>query len=431
VGFPDTNAKLLFVWTMLAISIPFIVMGILLTARRLRTTGLPTWLVALFFIPLINFLFFLIIGLHPASRVEAIASAPEAPPFSADSGPTTPTLLNYGRDQVGPAHSLIGRLIPRTPGLSFLVALIAPIPIGIGMVYFGANFLETYGWSVFVGLPFVLAMVSVLIRSFHQPLSLGQCFGLAVTGVFVYCVALMAVAMEGAICILMAVPIIGVIALLGALVGYFIQRARHVNATGTMMALLLFLPLLMGAERAGLPTAPLYAVTTTVEIDAPPSRAWQYVIDFPELAPPTELVFRAGIAHPQRARIVGRGVGACRYCIFSTGPFVEPITAWDEGRLLRFDVIENPPPMREWSPYANIHPPHLSNFLVSRAGQFRLIELPNGRTRLEGTTWYQHHMWPAAYWRRWSDFILHKIHRRVLNHVKNLSEADHDQHNGA
>src|SRR4051812_11419865 len=51
VGFPDTRSELAFVWAMLAISIPFIITGILLTARRLHTAGLPNWLVALFFVP--------------------------------------------------------------------------------------------------------------------------------------------------------------------------------------------------------------------------------------------------------------------------------------------------------------------------------------------------------------------------------------------
>src|SRR5256885_16043350 len=79
--------------------------------------------------------------------------------------------------------------------------------------------------------------------------------------------------------------------------------------------------------------------------------------------------------------------------------------------------------MREWSPF-NIHPPHLDNFLVSHGGQFHLIALADGRTRLEGTTWYEHNMWPAAYWQLWSDFLIHRIHRRVLDHVRQLSEGE-------
>jgi hypothetical protein len=76
----------------------------------------------------------------------------------------------------------------------------------------------------------------------------------------------------------------------------------------------------------------------------------------------------------------------------------------------------------EWTPYRKIYPRHLDNFLVSRRGQFLLTPLPDGRTRLEGTTWYVHSLWPAAYWQAWSDFIIHRIHERVLIHIKRLSE---------
>jgi hypothetical protein len=79
--------------------------------------------------------------------------------------------------------------------------------------------------------------------------------------------------------------------------------------------------------------------------------------------------------------------------------------------------------MQEWSPY-DIHPPHVRDFLISHGGQFRLIALPGNRTRLEGTTWYEHNLWPAGYWRLWSDYLIHEIHFRVLRHVKEVTEAD-------
>ena len=129
------------------------------------------------------------------------------------------------------------------------------------------------------------------------------------------------------------------------------------------------------------------------------------------------------MAYPLSAEIDGTGPGAIRRCIFSTGAFVEPIEVWDAPRLLKFAVTSNPPAMREWSLYPNLHPPHIDNYLVSHGGQFRLIELPGGRTRLEGTTWYEHNLWPAGYWRWWSDFLIHRIHLRVLNHVMQLSES--------
>ena len=95
--------------------------------------------------------------------------------------------------------------------------------------------------------------------------------------------------------------------------------------------------------------------------------------------------------------VMGTGVGAVRSCEFSTGAFVEPITAWEPGRRLAFDVLSQPPAMREWSFYAAVHPPHLETLLRSRRGEFRLIQRPDGGTHLEGRTWYTLSAAPALY----------------------------------
>jgi len=151
---------------------------------------------------------------------------------------------------------------------------------------------------------------------------------------------------------------------------------------------------------------------------------WQKVVAFPDLPEPAEIYFRMGLAYPTSATITGTGAEAERRCHFSTGTFVEPIEIWDEPRLLKFAVSHSPPPMRELSIYDNVHAPHLDGFLVSRAGQFRLVALDGGKTFLEGTTWYQNDMAPGAYWRVWSDAIIHRIHLRVLRHIQRLAEAE-------
>jgi hypothetical protein len=148
---------------------------------------------------------------------------------------------------------------------------------------------------------------------------------------------------------------------------------------------------------------------------------WKNVVEFPQLNEPTELLFKTGIAYPIDATIKGTGVGAVRHCNFTTGSFVEPITVWDEPRVLQFDVIEQPEPMKELS-FWDIEAPHLHDYFVSKRGQFKLTALPNGRTLLEGTTWYYHHIKPAFYWQIWSDYIIHEIHGRVLAHIKTNAE---------
>ena len=55
-------------------------------------------------------------------------------------------------------------------------------------------------------------------------------------------------------------------------------------------------------------------------------------------------------------------------------------------------------------------------------GWWFFLPLPGGGTRLEGSTWYVLDMGPAPYWKLWGDAIVHRIHERVLAHIKELSE---------
>jgi hypothetical protein len=234
--------------------------------------------------------------------------------------------------------------------------------------------------------------------------------------------ALLLFALEGVLCIAMAFPLASVLAVIGAMLGRGVAQSHRLRPTHAL-TLLLALPLLMGVEAAG-PGAPVREVVTSIEIAASPEVVWPHVIGFSELPAPHQLVFALGIAYPMRARIEGAGVGAIRYCEFSTGPFVEPITAWDPPRRLAFDVASQPEPMHETSPYRRVNAPHLVDGLRSRRGEFRLVPLPGGRTRLEGSTWYSVEMAPQMYWGPISDRLIHAIHERVLAHVADLAEAD-------
>ena len=90
--------------------------------------------------------------------------------------------------------------------------------------------------------------------------------------------------------------------------------------------------------------------------------------------------------------------------------------------LPRITPIETRRGLLEWSPYADLHPPHLDGYFASKRGEFRLIALPNGRTRLEGSTWYELRMAPAAYWSIFATAIVERIHMRVLRHIKSVAE---------
>ena len=302
----------------------------------------------------------------------------------------------------------------------FLTTVLGLVFVGLGTLVVGA-----YGWGLFVALPFCLGMFSVLLYSYHAPRDLWTCFNVALLPVGLLGAVLLLVAMEGVICILMAAPFALGLSTLGGMLGYTIQAHywRPKQTPAMLSIVLLMIPASFGIEHAVALRPPVYMVQTAIEVNAPPEKVWNQVVAFAEIPPPKELLFRAGIAYPIRAEVSGRGVGAVRHCVFSTGPFVEPIEVWDEPRLLQFGVTANPAPLNEISPYGNIQPPHLHGYFVSEKGQFLLTPLPGGRTRLEGTTWYHDAIWPAAYWRLWSDYIIHRIHLRVLEHIRATAEA--------
>jgi uncharacterized membrane protein YhaH (DUF805 family) len=393
--------------TMLLVSLPFIWTGILLSLHRLRATGLPLVLILLFFVPLVNLLLFLVLVLLPTQEVLTVEAVPR--PVRRRLEPWQRVHWNYVRDSYW---------------RSGLLSLAISVPLAVLGVVVGAQVLQSYGFSLFVGAPFALGMISVLLFGFSRPQPLGMSLVVALAAAALAGLIIVVVALEGIICLLMAAPIAFLLAFFGGLVGYAIQSRPWLSDQTAilLLALVVTLPALMAAESANEPEPAVRMVQTEVIIDAPPDTVWPHVIAFPPLPEPDDWLFQAGIAYPQRAEIHGVGAGAVRDCVFSTGTFVEPIEVWDAPSLLRFRVTEQPEPMHEWSPYP-IHPPHLDHYLQSHRGQFLLETLPDGRTRLVGTTWYSNRMWPAAYWTLWSDCIIHRIHRRVLTHIRKLAEA--------
>jgi uncharacterized membrane protein YhaH (DUF805 family) len=408
VEFAPLDYKMFYA-ALLLIALPFIWTGVVLTLRRLRSAGLPLWLVLVFFVPFVNLLFFVLLGVLPAR--------------AADGGRMRPK-------SAGGIKRFLDRVIPQNALGSAFFGVVLVTLLTVATTVWSVRGLGNYGWGLFVGLPFCLGLISVLVYGYHESRSLKSCLAVALLSVALASVMLMALAIEGIICLVMAAPLGALFALFGGFMGYIIQHrydelpaSHHARTTHAFAAVLLALPALMLLENSVRLPPPLRAVRTAVEIDAPPERVWPKLVAFSELPPPEERLFKTGIAYPVRAEIEGHGVGAIRHCVFSTGAFVEPIEVWDEPRLLKFGVTAQPPIMDEMSPYPHLSPPHLNNYLQSRRGQFQLTPLAGGRrTLLEGTTWYENNFWPGVYWNRWSDYIIGRIHGRVLGHIKNLAE---------
>jgi uncharacterized membrane protein YhaH (DUF805 family)/putative flippase GtrA len=376
-GAPGALLPLLGLWTL-----PFLWIGLTMTLRRALDAGQSAWIALLFFVPVLNYLLMAVLCLLPKRPARSEASSP-----------------------------------PRREGKlpSALLSIAAGVGVDLGMFVLSVYGMRDYGLALFVGTPFVAGIIGAYIYNRRYAATERETMEMALLTTCIMVGVLFTVGYEGAICLAMALPLGMVIGVFGALVGRAIALRDDRSPWRSLLALVLLPPAMPLFARPV--SEPLHEVRSAIEIDAPPELVWPHVLSFPVLPEPPALVRRMGIAYPLRARIEGSGAGAVRYCEFSTGPFVEPIRVWDTARRLSFDVVQSPPPLREWSPYIGVAPPHLDGFFQARRGEFRLVRLPGNRTRLEGSTWYELRIAPEAYWGVFADLIVGRIHHRVLEHI--------------
>jgi uncharacterized membrane protein YhaH (DUF805 family) len=382
---PGSVGFALIIWTL-----PFIWIGVTMMMRRAIDAGRsPAWCAA-FFLPILNYAIMLWLGVLPSVP-------PQEEPFN--------TAQETSADRYRSAlMGLLGATV---------VALLAVL---VSIVAFG-----TYGVTLFVATPFIQGMVVGWAFNRRETRSSAETVSVVWLSLFLVAGSILLFALEGVLCVAMALPLAAIVALLGGMIGRTIANQRGPSGLG-YAGILFVLP--TGALMEKISTvAPTYEVVTSIDVAAPPTVVWNRVVQFNQIQEPPAWYFRAGIAYPIRATIAGSGPGAIRRCEFSTGAFIEPITVWDEPRRLAFDVVEQPPPLRELSIYSKVYAPHINGYFSSTRGEFRLIPAPGGHTRLEGHTWYSVAIYPQGYWRATSEILLHQIHLRVLRQVKRESES--------
>lgn len=381
---PDWFAPAVMVW-----SIPFIWIGAGMSIRRAADAGRSPWWGTLFFVPGLNFVLMAALAYLPSSDKDTWSARQSN--------------------------------LEKSKALSPMLMTVVFALFGAILTWFSTNVLKQYGSSLFIAAPLVLGSAQGFYLNSRQPIGWLKTAGYCALTILWVHLALLIFALEGVICLAMSFPIAVVLAMIGSQFGAAIARLSHAGPLSPAMFVFAF-PLLPIAE-SQLPITHRDVVVSVIEVNVPPEKVFPNVVKFSDLPKSNDWLFQLGVAHPLRARIDGEGVGAVRHCEFTTGAFVEPITAWESPHRLAFDVRYQPQPMKELSIYDSVDAPHLDGYFRSVKGEFRLVPLPGGRTRLEGRTWYEMDINPGWYWQIYGRWFIHKIHGHVLSHVKNLSES--------
>jgi uncharacterized membrane protein YhaH (DUF805 family) len=401
----------------LLFTIPFVWIAIAMSVRRAADIGISPWIGLLMLVPLVNLAIILLLAVLPTGLVlsDLRQSREDAQRNRQISQAFQPSNVENATEFT--TRSTFGAAL-------LAIGMGCVTQTGVGMV--SVWVLQVYGFILFFSAPVVAGAVAGFIYNFRERNSFWKTVLVILLMNIVSFVVMLLVGLDGAVCLIMAFPLLGPLSFAGGLIGATLATAGlrpGVDERRGMVGTMVIFPFCLALEPFD-NTSPMYHVTTSVDIAAAPEVIWQQVIAFPEIEAPLEWYFRLGIAAPMRASIDGHGVGAIRHCEFTTGEFVEPITAWEPPTRLAFDVTSQPAPIHEWTPYLHLHPPHLDTGFVSRRGEFRVERLPTGMTRLHGTTWYELDVRPRLYWQSLANPVIHSIHRRVLEQIAAGCERD-------
>jgi uncharacterized membrane protein YhaH (DUF805 family) len=176
-----------FITALLLLALPFVWVGLAMTIRRLRSAGLPLSLALLFFAPFINLLFFVILSVLPAAG---------SPAPGRDLTPRRSSLREPWLDRVIPHHPAGSA----AAGVLLSGLLLVPLLV-LSTTAFGA-----YTAGLFLGLPFGMGLVSTSIYGMRNPRSMGGYVLVSTSSVLFAAALLLAFAVEGVVCILMAAP---------------------------------------------------------------------------------------------------------------------------------------------------------------------------------------------------------------------------------
>src|ERR1700722_11406158 len=248
----------IFFLSLFAISIPFVAIGITLTLARLRSAGASPLLVFLFFLPGLNLITFLILILLPPKSVDdepRMATVASSQPLVG--------ILPYGTDQPPRAPGIMSFVFPESPGWSLITAAFYTAVIELLMTWLSVQTFQSYGWGVFIALPFLGGLISTMLHGMGRRRTLKECMAVATVSPIIVAVGVILAAIDGAICVLMYLPLAIPMSWIGGAVGYSLQRGviRQGGAGKIIAILVLFMPLFMGAERIARPPAPIFAIT--------------------------------------------------------------------------------------------------------------------------------------------------------------------------
>lgn len=281
--------------------------------------------------------------------------------------------------------------------------------------------LETgnYGWALFCAIPFSLGLTIGVYTKTYRTGKLMRGFLLVLVAIAVLSLMLIPLGFEGAICILMAEVLLAVPALLGMFFGYLIRDAHTIHI---LAILLIFNSSAYVYDRND--DSKIVSLTEdSVHINAPAEKVWQALTAPVKFSPHKNLLFQAGITHPQSMQLQKDGSQCFLYCGLNYTAVKLPVIQTDTFKRLRFSIPQDIMPMQELTIYDSVDAPHLKGYFLADYGEFEIQKTENNTCKLIARTSYSYKITPVFYWQWWSDYLVKTMHGKVLQDIKFIAEG--------
>ena len=301
-----------------------------------------------------------------------------------------------------------------------IYGVIACVGVTIIAVALSTLIFSVYGFGLFVFAPFVIGAITAFLVNAKSDIGAKRTNQLLAVATAIGAIGLVAVALEGIICIVLVAPLAFGLAVLGGMMGRAIAISSRRPARQFLSGFAL-LPVMFALESL-LPAETSFATQQAITVNAPPEAVWASLLHMETIETPPALPFRLGVAHPIRGDVIGEGIGALRHGEFSTGIAIERVTEWEPNRKLAFVVEQDVPSMRELSPYHHVHAPHAVGYFRTSLTSFDLTPRPDGGTDIVERTTHQLRLEPVLYWLPMARWIVRMNNERVLSHVKHQAE---------
>jgi uncharacterized membrane protein len=243
--------------------------------------------------------------------------------------------------------------------------------------------------------------------------------------IFIVALGSIAVYLEAAICILMALPLFMFFSSLGGYIIMAMQKDKKQPSSfqNTMLGMILIAPYIVTPFEMRLPAYDSFRpVENQIIINAPAQNVWENIVSIPYISSQEQdfSVFHlVGIPRLLAAPLSYEGIGGMREVTFDNGlSFIETITSWDEFNTVSFSICPNPessaPP-----PFNMVGGKYFSvtemNWWIEETDDGKVILHLRSQHRL--TTHFN------SYAGIWTEFMLGNLQSYVLRMVKARAES--------